>query len=587
METAGTAAVDSGCLADLTQPVPPFRAEALGQEVYERFTRVPNLNAVAVVDAHNRPVGVLNRFRFLEALSRPFGRELYIGRPVETFMERSPLIVDEYTPLDVVSDLLADDSTRYIFDGFIVTRGGRYLGMGTGFGLMRQLTERKQATLLHLANHDVLTDLPNRQLFADRLDQAIARSRASGRPTAVLYLDLDRFKAVNDRYGTAAGDLLLLSVAARLTESVRAQDTVARLGGDEFAIVLVELSDARDAEHIASKLLQRCAEPHQLEGHEVNVSYSIGIAVFPDDAHNGDTLLRAADDAVYHAKEVRNTWQRYSAEMRRADGSAVFTFSAVKRGIEDGRLDVAYQPIVDFRSGRIRAVEALVRWRDPVHGMMPTQDLVRFAEESGLIVDMSAKIIRTAMKQVGIWRRRLVPGLGLAVNVSGVQFREGGLVPMVSQAAADTGFPHEALELEITESTVMRLGATTFTALGQLKNMGVQLAVDDFGTGYSSLSRLQRLPVDVLKIDRSFVQVIDDEGHGGEIATAIIMMAHSLGLSVTAEGVETAAQFNQLASDGCDRAQGFLFSRALLAPDFETFAVSMAKTPPLQVVRSA
>ena len=555
--------------------------------MYERFTRVPNLNAVAVVDAHNRPVGVLNRFRFLEALSRPFGRELYIGRPVETFMERSPLIVDEYTPLDVVSDLLADDSTRYIFDGFIVTRGGRYLGMGTGFGLMRQLTERKQATLLHLANHDVLTDLPNRQLFADRLDQAIARSRASGRPTAVLYLDLDRFKAVNDRYGTAAGDLLLLSVAARLTESVRAQDTVARLGGDEFAIVLVELSDARDAEHIASKLLQRCAEPHQLEGHEVNVSYSIGIAVFPDDAHNGDTLLRAADDAVYHAKEVRNTWQRYSAEMRRADGSAVFTFSAVKRGIEDGRLDVAYQPIVDFRSGRIRAVEALVRWRDPVHGMMPTQDLVRFAEESGLIVDMSAKIIRTAMKQVGIWRRRLVPGLGLAVNVSGVQFREGGLVPMVSQAAADTGFPHEALELEITESTVMRLGATTFTALGQLKNMGVQLAVDDFGTGYSSLSRLQRLPVDVLKIDRSFVQVIDDEGHGGEIATAIIMMAHSLGLSVTAEGVETAAQFNQLASDGCDRAQGFLFSRALLAPDFETFAVSMAKTPPLQVVRSA
>ncbi len=566
-------------LAALLQPVQPFPTDGMGQEVYERFTRMPNLYAVPVVDADGRPVGIVNRFRFLEVLARPFGHELYAGRAVDSFMDRAPLVVDEYTPLDVVADLLADDSTKYIFDGFIVTRRGRYLGMGTGFGLMRQLTERKQATLVHLANHDVLTDLPNRQLFSDRLDQALARSRASGRPTAVLYLDLDRFKAVNDRYGHAIGDLLLLGVAAKLSESVRAQDTVARLAGDEFAIVLVELNDARDAEHVAAKLLRRCAEPHVLDGHEVNTSYSIGIAVFPDDAHSGDALLRAADDAVYAAKEVRNTWQRYSAEMRRADGAAVFTVSAVRKGINDGTLEVFYQPVVDVRTGRVCSVEALVRWRDPVHGLMSTPDLIRFSEDTGLIVDLSARVMLESMRHVGRWRQSLIPNLRLSVNVSGVQFREGGLVSMVSRCVEETGFPPEALEIEITESTVMRLGAATFTALGQLKNMGVRLAVDDFGTGYSSLSRLQRLPFDTLKIDRSFVQAIDDRGNGGEIATAVIMMGHSLGLSVTAEGVETDVQFRHVTSEGCDRAQGFLFSRAVAPPDFETYAATPMLVP--------
>jgi diguanylate cyclase (GGDEF)-like protein len=558
-----------GSLADLAQPVPPLQPDVLGQTVYEMFMRVPNLYALAVVDRAGRPIGVLNRFRFLEALSRPFGRDLYVGRSVESFMERTPLVVDELTPLDVVADLLADDTTKYIFDGFLVTRSGRYLGIGTGFGLMRRLTERKQATLQHLAHHDVLTDLPNRQLFADRLDQAVARARVSGRSTAVLYVDLDRFKRVNDTYGHAIGDLLLLGVASRLSESVRAQDTVARLGGDEFGIVLVELSDPRDAEHIAAKLLKRCAEPHQLEGHEVNISFSIGIAAFPDDVHSGESLLRAADDALYHAKEVRNTWLRFSNEMRRATSSA-FGFSAVQRGIEEGHLEAYFQPIIDVRSGRIRSVEALARWRDPVHGLMSTPDLIRFAEESGLIMALSGRIMRDAMRAVGAWQQRLAPGLSLAVNVSGVQFREGGLVPMIRQFLEETRFPPDLLELEITESTVMRLGAATFTALGQLKQMGIRLSVDDFGTGYSSLSRLQRLPVDALKIDRSFVQVIDDEGRGGEIATATVMMAHSLGLSVTAEGVETPAQLRVLSAEGCDRAQGYLFSPAVPAADLET-----------------
>jgi diguanylate cyclase (GGDEF)-like protein len=551
-----------GTLADLVQPVPPLRPEVTGQAVYETFARTPNLYAVAVVDKAGRPIGVLNRFRFLESLSRPFGMELYAGRPIESFMDRAPLVVDEHTPLDVVADLLADDSTKYIFDGFIVTRAGHYLGMGTGFGLMRRLTERKQATLLHLANHDVLTDLPNRQLFADRLDQALARSRQSGRPTAVLHLDLDRFKGVNDTYGLSTGDLLLLGVAARLTESVRAQDTVARLGGDEFGIILVELNDPRDAEAIAAKLLARCAECHVLEGHEVNVSSSIGIAIFPEDGHSPEGLLRAADDALYSAKEVRNTWQRFSNEMRRAPDAA-FVFTSVKKGIDAGHLETYFQPLIDVRSGRIHAVEALARWRDPVHGLMSTPDLIRFAEESGLISALSSRIILDSMRAVAAWGRELVPGLSLAVNVSGVQFREGGLVEKLRECMEMTAFRPDLLELEITESTVMRLGAATFTALAQLKHMGIRLSVDDFGTGYSSLSRLQRLPVDALKIDRSFVSGIDEQGRGGEIATAIIMMAHSLGLSVTAEGVETPEQLTVLSTEGCDRAQGYLFSRPL------------------------
>jgi EAL domain-containing protein (putative c-di-GMP-specific phosphodiesterase class I) len=349
---------------------------------------------------------------------------------------------------------------------------------------------------------------------------------------------------------------------------VRAQDTVARLGGDEFGIILVELNDARDAEQIAAKLLARCAESHELEGHEVNVSSSIGIAVFPDDGHSGEALLRAADDALYSAKEVRNTWQRFSKEMRRA-GDTTFVFSSVKKGIDAGHLETYFQPLIDVRSGRIHGVEALARWRDPVHGLMSTPDLIRFAEESGLISALSNRIIVDAMRAVGAWGRDLVPGLSLAVNVSGVQFREGGLVAKLREFLADTGFPPESLELEITESTVMRLGAATFTALAQLKGMGVRLSVDDFGTGYSSLSRLQRLPVDALKVDRSFVVGIDEQGRGGEIATAIIMMAHSLGLSVTAEGVETPEQLNFLSAEGCDRAQGYLFSRAVPADELD------------------
>jgi diguanylate cyclase (GGDEF)-like protein len=565
-----TVPVPEGSLADLVHPVPPIRPDELGRNVYETFSRMPNLYAVAVVDRHGQPVGVLNRFRFLEAVYRPFGMELFQGRPVESFMDRAPLVVDEYTPLDVVADLLADDTTKYIFDGFIVTRAGRYLGMGTGFGLMRRLTERKQATCLHLANHDVLTDLPNRQLFCDRLDQALARSRTSGRPTAVLHLDLDRFKAVNDNYGHAIGDLLLLGVAARLTEQVRAQDTVARMGGDEFGVILTELAEGRDAELVAAKLLSRCGEPYDLEGNEVNVSYSIGIALFPDDGHSGEALLRAADDAVAHAKEARNTWQRFSSELRRA-GNTAFSYSYVKNGIDAGYLEPYFQPIVDIRTGRIRSVEALARWRDPVHGLMSTPDLVRFTEDSGLIETLSRSIIKASMAAVSRWQRTLAPDLSLAVNVSGVQFRGGGLVQMFSEFLAETGYQPDLLEIEITESTVMRLGAATFTALGQLKNLGIGLSVDDFGTGYSSLSRLQRLPVDALKIDRSFVQDIDDHERGGELATAIVMMGHSLGLSVTAEGVETREQLSFLAAEGCDRAQGYLFSRPLPADDLEKY----------------
>lgn len=558
-----------GSLAELVEPVAPIRVDALGQDVNDIFTRQPRLYAMAVVDGRGFPVGVVNRFRFLEALSRPFGRELYTTRPVESFMEHAPLIVDEHTPLDVIADLLADEATNYIFDGFVVTRAGRYLGMGTGFSLMRRLTERKQATLQHLANHDVLTDLPNRQLFADRLDRALVQSMTSGRPAAVLHVDLDRFKSVNDRYGHPIGDSLLLGVASRLTDAVRAQDTVARLGGDEFAVILVELGGAADAEAVATKLIRCCDEPFQLEGHEVNVSCSIGIAVFPEDAQNADGLLRAADKAVHHAKDVRNTWQRYSPEMEHAGESAMFAFSSVKRGLEDGQLEVFYQPIVDFRCGSIRGVEALARWRDPVHGLLSTSELIQFAEEAGLVGQIGRRVTREAMLRVKAWQRELAPDLSLSVNVSGMQFREGGLLAMLEASLAETGFSAKLLNLEITESTVMRLGASTHSALSQLKNMGIQLSIDDFGTGYSSLSRLQRLPVDVLKIDRSFVQTIDARGRGGEIAKAVIVMAHSLGLSVTAEGVETRPQFGFLASEGCDRGQGYLFSRAVPAAELE------------------
>lgn len=555
-----------GSLRGLVRTDEPLRPGVRTLAAFDRFSSDPNLFALAVVDEQHVPIGLLNRFRFLERLSRPFGRDLLSNQSVECLMERAPLVVDEEVSLERVNDILADHEHRYIFDGFIVTREGRYLGTGTGHDLMRRLTERRHAELSHLAYHDPLTDLPNRQLFQDRLQQAIAAAARNQRQLALFYVDLDRFKAVNDTLGHAAGDALLLRVADRFRALVRAQDTVSRLSGDEFAMIVTELTTAGDATIVAKKILDLFRDPFPIDGQDICVSCSVGVALFPDHADHPVALMRMADDALYRAKRSRNRYERYSSEMARSSAVGPLVFDTVRRAIQGGHLEVHYQPQADLRTGRITGLEALVRWNDPARGLVPTAELVRLAEDTGLMSELTDYVTRVALRQWKAWQRRgLVHGIRLGLNISGMDVRDGVLEPMLAGHLAALDLPMSVLDLEITETALMDSDGAGTAVLLRLRQGGARVSVDDFGTGYSSLRRLQRLPVDTLKIDKTFIDQVGRAPREGALACAIISMAHSLGLSVVAEGVENDHQFVFLREHQCDAYQGFRLSRPLPA----------------------
>jgi diguanylate cyclase (GGDEF)-like protein len=573
-----TASDDS--LDGLVVPIEPIGPDALCLTAHDLFLQNPRLHAIPVVDGRARPVGLLNRFRVLEGFSQRFGHELWARRLVRDVMERHPLIVDHNTTLDDLSTMIAEDDGQYMFDGFIVTRDGSYAGVGTAHRLMRRLSERRQAYLYHLAHHDALTGLANRSLFDDRVAQALKAAERHPRRVALLFIDLDRFKTVNDTLGHTFGDLLLKATADRIVAVVRRGDTVARLGGDEFAIVLPEVTHDNAPGVVAAKVQAAMSAPFVLEDQEVHVSCSIGVAVHPDDAGGRQALLRAADAAVYHAKQLRNTWQRYSSEMARPMLQGIWTFSALKRAIDSNELEVFYQPQIALDTNRIVGLEALVRWRHPTHGLLPAADLIALAEDTGLIVMLGEEVLRAATRQMRVWDEQLGDDqrLTLAVNISGVQIREGGVVAMVRRVLDETGFDPSRLELEITETTAMRSASSSQAALLQMKAMGVRLAVDDFGTGYSSLSQLERMPVDTLKIDRTFLTRGEDGAPAsGALAKAVILIARSLGLRVAAEGVELPEQLEFLRQHGCDLAQGYLFSPPLSAEEVTGYLLAATR----------
>jgi diguanylate cyclase (GGDEF)-like protein len=539
---------------------------------HEAFLADSTLYAIAVADDHGTPVGLINRFRFRETLWHQFGDEILKNRPVAMIMDRTPLILDEHAPLEPLSEILSDDSTKYIFDGFIVTRGGKYLGIGTGFSLMRRITEQRQATLTHLAYHDTLTGLPNRQLFLDRLGQAMASAARNGRRLAVFYIDLDRFKIVNDSLGHTIGDLLLRQVADRFRAVIRAQDTVSRLSGDEFAVVLTEISSFEHAEFVAHKLLNIVRQPFALDGHEVQISCSIGAVAYPDHSDRQDVLLRMADDALSAAKRARNAMRRYADDMARPAATTPLVFSTVRRAIDLGELEVFYQPQANLRSGALHGLEALVRWNDPQRGSVSTNEFIQLAEDAGLISEITHFVCETAMKQFREWQQsRVGRGLRLAINISGIEVRDGALRSMLRTHVREAGLSMSMIELELTESGLMFSDTIATQLLSDLRDEGVRVSVDDFGTGYSSLGRLQRLPVDVLKIDKAFVEDIGTGAKPGALVRAIVMMAHSLDLIVVAEGVENEAQRAFLERYGCDLYQGHLLSPPLSASEMAQY----------------
>jgi len=439
-------------------------------------------------------------------------------------------------------------------------------------GVARDITERirAEADLARMAHYDTLTGLPNRALLQARLKRAMARADRGETLLALMFLDLDQFKEINDSLGHAIGDAVLKETASRLESCVRATDTVARLGGDEFTILLEDVRNVDEIRSVAEKLLLAIAERAQVAGHELHLSTSIGVTVYPLDDLEIDTLLRNADLAMYHAKqEGRNNIQFFSRDMSERTEKRVDMLARLRGALVRNELALHYQPQVDVRSGAITGVEALLRWNDRERGLVSPAQFIPLAEETGLIIPIGEWVLREACGQAKRWLDAGLGPLSMAVNLSPRQFRQKNLVQMVAAILAETGLPPACLELEITESTVMHRTEEAAIGLRALHALGVQISLDDFGTGYSSLAYLHRFPVHTLKVDQSFVHDIKSDRDDAAIVSTVITLARQLKLRALAEGVETKAQLQFLRSRGCDYFQGYLFCRPKAAAEIE------------------
>ncbi len=444
------------------------------------------------------------------------------------------------------------------------------------------ITERKAAEkrVEFLAHHDVLTELPNRLLVRDRFSQAAAYADREDKKVALVFFDLDHFKAINDSLGHSVGDALLIEISSRLKGIVRSIDTISRQGGDEFLIVLSNLSDAELIPSILAKYKKKLQEPFYIDGNELPISMSIGVALYPDDGRDFDTLLKKADMAMYRAKDAgRNTYRFFDEQMNVEAMDQLLIRSGLRRALERGEFELHYEPQISLATGRIVGAEALVRWRHPEQGLMQPAKFIHIAEESGLIVPIGEWVLQEACRQGAAWKKRGLDNMTIAVNLSVMQFRRGDLEKTVIQALKESGMDPRLLELELTESVLIQDVENVMASMHELKALGVRLSIDDFGTGYSSLSYLKRLDVDKLKIDKSFVRDLVGDVDDRAIVNAIIQIARSLNLTTLAEGVENAEIYSLLKKMGCEECQGFYFSKPVAADEFLAYALKRQEDP--------
>jgi diguanylate cyclase (GGDEF)-like protein/PAS domain S-box-containing protein len=478
-----------------------------------------------------------------------------------------------------VKILRKDGQSRWIdFSACTLSFGGRPAIMGVGL----DVTARKlaDARIEVLAYHDALTGLPNRRLLEDRIGVAIAHARRRHRHLAVLFLDLDDFKDVNDSLGHHAGDLLLQEVGRRLQDGMRSDDTVARIGGDEFVVLLTHVTSAAQAAVVAAKILLLLKAPFQLGERELFVNASVGIATFPEDGVDAGALLKNADAALYRAKrEGRDNCQPYTLSLHTAASARLDMESGLRRAEERGELFVEYQPALDLRSGTVYGVEALLRWRHPSAGVLQPAAFLPLAESSSIIVSIGTWVLATACRQAKAWQEGGFPNLTMAVNIAARQFQDPAFLGRLASVLAETGLRPACLELEITESHAMQNAATISELLAKIHALGVRISIDDFGTGYSSLSYLSRLPIQSLKVDKSFIESIATGPSDAAITSAIIQLAHTLKLTVQAEGVETREQMDILGQNACDRVQGYYYSKPLGVLDCEAFLAGKSGAP--------
>jgi diguanylate cyclase (GGDEF)-like protein len=552
----------------------PVQASAGCLTLMERFLADASLYALPAVDEAGKPLALIDRKQYIEFFSRPYSREIFGRRSVQALLAHpeyhstEPVMVEANRNVEDVAQIIIDAGMQHMVTGFIVCSDGRYLGVANGHDLLNIITQRKQAELYHLAHYDALTGLPNRALFVDRFEQACRDAERRGRKVGLLFVDVDRFKQVNDSMGHSVGDAVLKKIASRLHFCARKADSTARLAGDEFVILMENLTDPADVEDIARRVVQAMREPMELHGHSLVVTVSVGSAVYPDDDERVSTLLAKADAAMYEAKSHgRNDYKKYSSATLMYNPASMILENDLRRAIAGGELLLHFQPQVDLASQAMLGVEALVRWRHPERGMVAPSQFIPIAEESGLIVPLGNWVLHAALAQLKAWRDQGLPALRVSINISPLQFRQLDFADTLQAALEQHGVPPALVELELTESSLMDNFEDVLRMLKRIKALGITLAIDDFGTGFSSLSYLRRFPIDRLKIDQSFVRDIERTPVNESIAGAIVALANSLSLGVIAEGIEKAPETAVLARIGCREGQGYLFAKPLAAEE--------------------
>ena len=552
----------------------PVHVEDRCQDVLDRFLADGTTYALPIVDGDSRPVALIDRKHYIEFFSKPYSREIFGRRGIlellayGEYRSSQPIIVEDSRSVEDVAQMIIDAGMHHMVTGFIVSSEGRYLGVANGHDLLNVITQRKQAELYYLAHYDSLTGIPNRILLGDRLDQACRDAERRQRMVALLFVDIDRFKQINDSFGHATGDAVLRTVVERIRAAARRADTVARLGGDEFVVLMEDLEDPADVEQVAQRLLTSMREPIDLHGRSLVATVSVGSAIYPTDDTDISPLLAKADAAMYEAKNRgRNSFRRYSAETAMYNPARVLLESDLRRAIERDELVLHFQPQIELASRAVRGVEALVRWRHPERGIVSPAHFISIAEESGLILQLGQWVLRHALRQTMAWQQQGLPPMRVSVNISALQFHQHEFPDFVEAVLAEHGADPHLLELEVTESVLMHNVEAVLATLQRIRNLGVSLAIDDFGTGFSSLSYLRRFPINRLKIDQSFVRDIERTPANASIARTIVSLAESLGLDIVAEGIETDSEHRVLEAMRCTEGQGFLFARPMSAPD--------------------
>ncbi len=556
----------------------PARTTDHCHALLKRFLDDADIYALPVIDDEEKPVALIDRKNFIEFFSKRYSREIFGNRTIldllrfEYYENSDPIIVADNCSVEDVALLIIDAGMQHMATGFIVSSQGRYLGVANGHDLLNIITQRKQAELYFLAHYDSLTGLPNRMLFSDRLQQACLDAERKGQLVALLFIDVDRFKQINDSLGHSFGDAVLRTVADRLKTSARRADTVARMGGDEFVILMEDLEDSGSVDTVALRVVNSMREPIDLLGHSLVVTVSVGSALYPSDDTEISPLLAKADAAMYEAKQNgRDGFRKYSPGIAIYNPASKLMENELRQAIERDELVLYFQPQIELASQCIRGVEALIRWRHPSRGLVSPCHFIPIAEESGLIVPLGEWVLRRSFEQFRIWQKQNLPSLRLSINISALQFQQPGFPNFLKDRISEYGVDPRLIELELTESMLMQNAGNVLRTLEEIKRLGVRLAIDDFGTGFSSLSYLSRFPIDRLKIDQSFVRNVETSPANESITRTIVALANSLSLDIIAEGIETRAERAVLEHLHCTEGQGYLFARPMPAEDILTW----------------